>query len=78
MPVIKSIQLDRQMVLRILTLRKSREACKGGNMMRDIGAYFYYAKINRETISKQETSVVQLTIMSQLGVDIYTTINGEQ
>ena len=75
--MIESKQLDRRLVLRILTLSKSREACKGGNMMRDIGAYFYCAKIGYSKKHSLEALAGKEAVMSQLGVVEYWTINDE-
>lgn len=52
------------MQLRRLTLSKSREAYKGESMMRDIGAYFYYAKKQDKSMDNSKAAVFLQELLS--------------
>ncbi len=44
-------------------------------MMRDIGAYFYYAEKPHNSMEITKTSAFNLSLMSQFSVHVYLTVN---
>jgi hypothetical protein len=74
--MLKSIEINKTyLALRMLTLNWSREAEKGGNMMRDIGAYFCSEQKRIKCVTSYLVEGMYHADLSELTVDVYRTIN---